>query len=275
MPRSRRLFCNVSPRNGSGVSHPTSRGEGARYGKCGHRDRHHGETDSKSRHPYLLLETSSPAERLRPAAATPTCLLRLDLRRVDRYDPFLLRRAKGLRRSDQTVPRLPETHRNVARNLCRSHAKATTSARCVALIRPARSASRFPNGTMSSCRGPPGRSSVSCLGNCIGTPGGRARPAPMTSVQAIVTSLPANRKATSSSSPDTSTGPCAARMCTCTSLSVLMLVRDYGLRSYGYCVSVSPPSSVTRSRSSNRTSPTSRTHRPGSIAMTSPATSGS
>ena len=48
----------------------------------------------------------------------------------------------------------------------------------------------------------------------------------MTSVQAIVTSLPANRKATSSSSADTSTGPCAARMCTCTSLSVLMLVRD-------------------------------------------------
>ena len=45
--------CDVSPGNGSGVSHPASRGEGARYGKCGHRHRHHGETHPKSRHPYL------------------------------------------------------------------------------------------------------------------------------------------------------------------------------------------------------------------------------
>ncbi len=44
--------CDVSSGNGSGVSHPASRGEEARYGKCGHRHRHHGETHPKSRHPY-------------------------------------------------------------------------------------------------------------------------------------------------------------------------------------------------------------------------------
>ena len=45
---------DVSPRNGSGVSHPASRGEGARYGQYRQRDRHHGETHpkSRSRHPY-------------------------------------------------------------------------------------------------------------------------------------------------------------------------------------------------------------------------------